>query len=360
VTRDFVALSASFNPITRKIFIAFSQNISFVDLTKLFVVYDNVSVRADDPRLECSYFEPIFGLSATYVISIRNSPEGLTLNSAIQNASAKKIRLDKGSFTNSGASLNTTFTLSASTVAVGVTSANRTQQFFSGINTSFSGTTTISTGLSATTQITEDVTDFNGDLAVNNTVMYGPNDQQDDIYLSINQGPVHFANLYNPISVQYDEVNDLIVISNAHTNSVYCYLDDADLTLKWTISSDIVKYYDNRLGSAYLLGSGNVLLGSAAFGSSDTGKLQVYNLTNGYVETKLTFNNDVVKTLPGPATDYSNFYVLTDDVINNGQNSRLHLVDTSGTIISTWGDNNELFHPKGMRIISNTNILISE
>jgi hypothetical protein len=108
------------------------------------------------------------------------------------------------------------------------------------------------------------------------------------------------------------------------------------------------------------LGSGNVLLGSAAFGSSDTGKLQVYNLTNWYVETKLTFNNDVVKALPGPATDYSNFYVLTDDVINNGQNSRLHLVDTSGTIISTWGDNNELFHPKGMRIISNTNILISE
>ena len=360
VTRDFVALSASFNPTTRKIFIAFSQNISFVDLTKLFIVYDNVSVRADDPRLECSYFEPIFGLSATYVISIRNSVEGLTLNSAIQNASVKKIRLDKGSFTNSGASLNTTFTLSASTVAVGVTNTNRTQQFFSGINTSFSGTTTISTGLSATTQVTADVTDFNGDLAVNNTVMYGPNDQQDDIYLSINQGPVHYANLYNPISVQYDEVNDLIVISNAHTNSVYCYLDDADLTLKWTISSDIVKYYDNRLGSAYLLGSGNVLLGSAAFGSSDTGKLQVYNLTNGYVETKLTFNNDVVKALPGPATDYSNFYVLTDDVINNGQNSRLHLVDTSGTIISTWGDNNELFHPKGMRIISNTNILISE
>ena len=34
-SRDFVALSASFNPDTRKIFIAFSQNISFVDLTKI-------------------------------------------------------------------------------------------------------------------------------------------------------------------------------------------------------------------------------------------------------------------------------------------------------------------------------------
>ena len=34
------------------------------------------------------------------------------------------------------------------------------------------------------------------------------------------------------------------------------------------------------------------------------------------INFKLTFNNDVVKALPGPATDYSNFYVLTDDVIN--------------------------------------------
>ena len=360
IQRDFVALSASFNPTTRKIFIAFSQNISFVDLTKVFIVYDNVTVRADDPRLECSYLDPIFGLSSTYQILIRNSVEGLALNTAIQNAVVKKVRLDKGCFTNAGSSLNTTFTLSASTVAVGVTTANRTQQFFSGINTSYSGTTTVAIGLSSTSQIASDVTDYSGNSVIDSNVMYGPNDQQDDIYLNINQGPIHFVNIYNPVSVQYDETNDLIVIANPHTNSVYCFADDTDLTLKWTVSSDIVKYYDNRLGSAYLLGSGNVLLGSAAFGSSDTGKLQVYNLNNGYVETKLTFNNDVVKALPGPATDYSNFYVLTDDVINNGQNSRLHLVDTSGTIISTWGDNNELFHPKGMRIISNANILISE
>ena len=61
-----------------------------------------------------------------------------------------------------------------------------------------------------------------------------------------------------------------------------------------------------------------------------------------------------------PATDLSNFYVLTDDVINFGANSRLHLVNNSGTILSTWGDNNELFHPKGMRIIANDNILVSE
>jgi hypothetical protein len=109
-----------------------------------------------------------------------------------------------------------------------------------------------------------------------------------------------------------------------------------------------------------LMGNGNVLLGSPAVDTLDTGKLLVYNLSNWFIETKLTFNNDVIKALPGASTDYSTFYVLTDDVINNGENSRLHLINTSGTIISTWGDNNEIFHPKGMRVVSGDNILISE
>ena len=47
-SRDFVALSASFNPSTRKIYIAFSQNVSFVDLTKIYITYNNISVRGDD------------------------------------------------------------------------------------------------------------------------------------------------------------------------------------------------------------------------------------------------------------------------------------------------------------------------
>jgi hypothetical protein len=190
--------------------------------------------------------------------------------------------------------------------------------------------------------------------------MYGPNSQTDDIILDLLQGPIYFTNIYNPVSVQYDETKTFIVIAQPHSKSVLCYKDDTDLTLQWAISSDIVNYFDNKLGSAYLLANGNVLLASPAIGSSDTGKLQIYNVTNGYIETKLTFNNDVVKALPGPASDYSNFYVLTDDVINYGANSRLHLVNNSGTILSTWGDNNELFHPKGMRIIANDNILVSE
>ena len=359
-SRDFVALSASFNPETRKIYIAFSQNVSFVDLTKIYITFNNISVRGDDTRLSGDYLEPIFDSSATYVFTINDTVEGIALNAAISNALTKKVRLDKGCFTNSGFSINTNSALSATIPTSTVSATNRTQQFVAGISTSITGTSTVTTGLPTTTTVVNSVTDYNGDGVVSTTAMYGPNSQTDNIILDLLQGPIYFANIYNPVSVQYDETNSLIVIAQPHFNSVLCYSNDTDLTLKWAITSDIVNYYDNKLGSAYLLPNGNVLLGSPALDANDTGKLQVYNVSNGYIETKLTFNNDVVKALPGPATDYSNFYVLTDDVINFGANSRLHLVNNSGTILSTWGDNNELFHPKGMRIISNDNILISE
>lgn len=359
-SRDFVALSASFNPDTRKIYIAFSQNVSFVNLTKIYISYGNISVRGDDTRLSGDYLEPIFDSSATYVFTINNTVEGIALNTAISNALTRNVRLDKGCFTNAGNSINTNTALSATIPTSTVSTINRTNQFVAGISTSITGKSAVTTGLPLTTAIVNSVTDYNGDGIISTTKMYGPNSQTDNIILDLLKGPIYFANIYNPVSVQYDETNSLVIIAQPHSNSVLSYSNNTDLTLKWSISSDIVRYYDNKLGSAYLLANGNVLLGSPASDTKDTGKLQVYNVSNGYIETKLTFNNDVVKALPGPATDYSNFYVLTDDVINYGANSRLHLVNNSGTILSTWGDNNELFHPKGMRIISNDNILISE
>ncbi len=359
-SRDFVALSATFNSTTRKIFLAFSQNISFVDLTKIYIIFDGTTVRADDVRIDGSYSNPIFSLSATYELKIKDTVEGLALVSAIQNATNRQVRLDKNCFVNSGNSINGTDPLSAVIPESTVSTTNRTEQFYAGISTSVTGTQTITTGLSTTNSTVNDVTDFNSDSAISTTVMYGPNNQSDTVLLDLLVGPIYFENIYNPISVQYHEADSLLVIAQSHSDAVICFSDDDTLTRKWQITSDVAKFYDNKLGSAYLMNSGNVLLGCPAFDTTDTGKLLVYNISNGFIETKLTFNNDVVKALPGPATDYSNFYVLTDDVINNGQNSRLHLINTSGNILSTWGDNNEIFHPKGMKIISNDNILISE
>ncbi len=359
-SRDFVALSATFNPTTRKIFIAFSQNISFVDLTKIFIIYDNVTVRADDTRITGEYLDPILDNSATYVLSISSTVEGRALSTALSNANDVKIRLDKGCFTNSGTSINSADVLSATLPESTTSSTNRTQQFFSGISTSLTGTVTTAIGLSSTSLSVSSITDYNGDGNISLTKMYGPNNQEDDIQLNLLKGPIYFANIYNPVSVQYLEDKEHIIVAQPHSNSVLSYTNNDNLDLNWTITSDIVKFYDNKVGSAYQMNNGKILLGSPAVDSNDTGKVQIYNITNGFIETKLTFNNDVVKVLPGPATDYSNFYVLTDDVVNFGANSRLHLVNTSGTILSTWGDNNELFHPKGLRITGNNTILVSE
>ncbi len=359
-SRDFVALSATFNPTTRKIFIAFSQNISFVDLTKIFIIYDNVTVRADDTRITGEYLDPILDNSATYVLSISSTVEGRALSTALSNANVVKIRLDKGCFTNSGTSINSADVLSATLPESTTSSTNRTQQFFSGISTSLTGTVTTAIGLSSTSLSVSSITDYNGDGNISLTKMYGPNNQEDDIQLNLLKGPIYFANIYNPVSVQYLEDKEHIIVAQPHSNSVLSYTNNDNLDLNWTITSDIVKFYDNKVGSAYQMNNGKILLGSPAVDSNDTGKVQIYNITNGFIETKLTFNNDVVKVLPGPATDYSNFYVLTDDVVNFGANSRLHLVNTSGTILSTWGDNNELFHPKGLRITGNNTILVSE
>jgi len=153
----------------------------------------------------------------------------------LQNSTNKKLRLDKGSFTNSGNSVNSSDTITATIPVTATTTTNRTAQFYAGISTSISGTQSITTGLTATTTTVSDVTDFNGDATISTTTMYGPNSQVDDILLDIIQGPIYFANIYNPVSVQYEEVDDLIVIAQSHSNSVLCFADDNDLTLKWAI-----------------------------------------------------------------------------------------------------------------------------
>jgi hypothetical protein len=48
------------------------------------------------------------------------------------------------------------------------------------------------------------ITDYNGDGSISLTTMYGPNNQEDDIQLNLLKGPIYFANIYTPVSVQYD------------------------------------------------------------------------------------------------------------------------------------------------------------
>ena len=130
-------------------------------------------------------------------------------------------------------------------------------------------------------------------------------------------------------------------------------------TLSWAISSDVVEFVDNKLGSAYEISDGKILLGVPALSSTDTGKLIIYRISNGLKETNISFSDfDVIRALPSENSD--EYYILTDDVKSNGINTRLRLINSTGTEISNWGSNNEIIHPKGLRILSNNEILVSE
>jgi hypothetical protein len=128
-----------------------------------------------------------------------------------------------------------------------------------------------------------------------------------------------------------------------------------------------VEFSDSKLGSAYELDNGNLLIGAPLLSSTDNGKMIIINRrSNNAVVTKLVFPNvDVVRALPSTSSDL--YYVLLDDITNDGLNSKLSLVDTSGQTLGSWPNstsNNEIsnpiLHPKGLRILSNGDILVSE
>ena len=125
------------------------------------------------------------------------------------------------------------------------------------------------------------------------------------------------------------------------------------------IGSDIAEFIDTKLGSVYEISSGKVLIAVPSKSLNDNSNLIVYRTTDNIIETRLSFSNyDVIKALPGPSQDL--YYILTDDVQNSGLNSRLRLINTTGDEVSTWGDNNEIIHPKGLKVLSNNDVLVSE
>jgi hypothetical protein len=357
--RDFVALGAYYNPDIRKIFVAFSQNINSYTSSLIFIEYDGETLRLDDTRIDqtnTGLFSPINGQSATLEITFLDTDEGLRLNTAISNSRNKNIRFDTGSVTNGGFSSNPVGVASTSSTTT-VVNTSSTLSYLVSLNSTYTGTASTLTGLPYIPSTSTVSQDFNADSILPSTALLGPNDQSSIVKLSMIQGPIYFYNIYNPISVHYS--NSKIIIAQASSESVIAFEDTAANTLSWAISSDVVEFVDNKLGSAYEISDGKILLGVPALSSTDTGKLVIYRISNGLKETNLSFSDyDIVRALPSENTD--EYYILTDDVKSNGTNTRLRLINSTGTEISNWGSNNEIIHPKGLRILSNNEILVSE
>lgn len=356
--KDFVALAAYFNPTVRKIWVVFSQNISDVDLTKIYITFDGNTIRLDDPRIDSEntgLFELLDDRSATLQITFLTNEQGIALSSSIASSRNKQIRLDQGCVQNNGFLANSVGIGQTSSATLSSTNASLT--YFNSLTTTFTGTASTVIGIPFTAQSSSLSNDFNLDSLVPSVELLGPNDQKNEVTLNLIQGPIFVRNIYNPISVHYS--NSSIIIANAHTDSVISFADDDVLTLNWVISSDVAEFIDTKLGSVYEISTGKILLAVPSKTSSDNSNLIIYRITDKIIETRLSFNNfDVIKAQPGPSQEL--YYILTDDVLNSGVNSRLRLINSTGDELSTWGDNNEIVHPKGMKVLSNNDILVSE
>lgn len=356
--KDFVALNAYYNPSVRKIWVNFSQNISNIDLTKIYIVFDGNTIRLDDPRIDSAstgLFELLDDRSATLQIVFLSDEQGVALNSSLSNSRSKQIRLDQGSIQNNGFLVNSVGI--GATTSVNFAATNASLTYFNSLTTSLSGTASTVQGIPFTAQNSSLSSDFNVDGTVPSVELLGPNNQKNEITLDLIQGPIFVRNIYNPISVHYS--NSSIIIAQPFVNSVVSYIDDSVLTDKWTITSDIAEFIDTKLGNAYEVSTNKILIAVPSKSETDNSNLLIYRTTDQIIETRLSFSSyDVIKALPGPSQDL--YYILTDDVLNSGENSRLRLINSSGNEISTWGDNNEIVHPKGLRVLSNSDILVSE
>lgn len=356
--KDFVALAAYFNPTVRKIWVVFSQNISDVDLTKIYITFDGNTIRLDDPRIDSEntgLFELLDDRSATLQITFLTNEQGIALSSSIASSRNKQIRLDQGCVQNNGFLANSVGIGQTSSATLSATNASLI--YFNSLTTTFTGTASTVIGIPFTAQSSSLSNDFNLDSLVPSVELLGPNDQKNEVTLNLIQGPIFVRNIYNPISVHYS--NSSIIIANAHTDAVISFADNDILTLNWVISSDVAEFIDTKLGSVYEISTGKILLAVPSKTSNDNSNLIIYRITDKIIETRLSFNNfDVIKAHPGPSQDL--YYILTDDVVNSGVNSRLRLINSTGDELSTWGDNNEIVHPKGMKVLSNNDILVSE
>ena len=366
--RDFVALTATYNPRLGKLWIAFSQNITISDKSKIYLQSDQNSISLGNTDVNCTPFAPIDNKSATIQAAFSSS-----LISQINAwTSPIKVLILDGAVTTAGSSGGGTGGNPGDSGGGtgGDTGGNNTGDGGSSNGTTdcppsglyenlgegaLTGTLACFTGLEDTTS-SVDSGDFDGDGNVTSTLQ-GPGGQISNITLSVYSGEVVYYNLFNPVSIQVFEDTDSWVTATAGTDSIIKF--DSDSIASWTIPSTLISMREGYFGSAYLMDNGNLLVAAPASDVNGAkGTVMVINRTNGNVPlVSLPIDGDPVRALPySNATEY---WVAVNDRSTTGSASRLIRINTSGKITWSWGDG-LLTHPTGFAVLDNDTLLISE
>lgn len=380
IDRDFVALTADYNPRLGKIWIAFSQNITISDKSKIYLQSDQNSLSFSLSDINCVPFAPIDNKSATIQATLSSSLQAivnswtspmkvLILNGAVTSAGSGggsggsggsgggNLGGGSGSGGGSGGSGGTGGSGSGSGGSGSGTSDCPPTGLYENLGTGdLAGKLACFTGLEDNTALSTDSGDFNGDGSIT-SVLQGPGGQISNITLNVFSGEIVYYNLFNPISVQVFEDTNAWLVSTAGADSVIRF--DSSSVASWTIPSTLITMREGYGGSAYLLDNGNVLLAAPASDDDGAkGTLMVVNRATGNVPLfSVPIDGDPVRALP--YTNSLEYWVVINDRSSTGSTSRLVRVNTSGKITWSWGSG-VLTHPSGMSVLENGTLLVSE
>lgn len=361
ISRDFVALSATYNPRLRTLWVAFSQLVSISDRTMMALTSGQNAISLADPALTCVLFSPINGKSATIQVVFSaaqqaqiagwTSPAKLVISSGAVTAQGSQVITPGGSppaYSFSVGALTSTNALPASLQALYKDNygADAVPAWLQGLPIP-----TVSTSSGGGI-----LGDFNGDGQVNSTLQ-GPGGQIGSVILSILSAEVVYDNIYQPISVQVDTLGNWIV-GMVGTDTAVSY--NTNSLKLWAIPSSVALMQDGKGGSVYQMLSGNVLIATPAPYSDSTGTGQLFVInrkTSNVVIVHLPMAGDAVRAIPN--SDETQFYVAVDDVIGGGRASRIIIVNSSGKVV--WNSGYGIVsHPTGLSLLPNGQILVSE
>jgi hypothetical protein len=397
IDRDFVALSATYNPNLGKMWIAFSQYVSTsLDKSKISLTNrrDTIVLSAEDPNVSGASINVttmssvsnksstlIITFTSTYIAQIQNwIDNGDTIELVIEPTAVTCEGSDATTATSSNP--ETTHTLDPYMAGPPAKFIYLGRSAYTGYT--FSSLNTIGvveavgdeeyTGLPETDTTDVDSGDFDGDGEITNSATDTPIDpirkvRDSNITLTVTIGNIVFDNIYNPLYLQLSDTDWIITSVEEHT--VYCF--DDDLVRSWYIPVSSIGLREDVDGNAWQLSNGNIAISvpASATATSETniGGILVLNRNAGTISNptiavvaNIAVNRgDVVRVIP--TTTETEFWVAISDRVNNGINSRISRINYSGEETWRWDgttNNIKIYKPNDLKVLTNNTILVSE
>ena len=226
-------------------------------------------------------------------------------------------------------------------------------------NVSFTGEGKCLSGISQYSENISDSADFNKDGQIITSSLYGPDQTlltaSNTLTINVLVGNIYMTNILEPVHATTNKYG-YCIISNISDDSIVA-LNTLGETV-WSVPSTVCSFVENKLGGAVELSSENLLVALPSSISDNAGRILVLNrIADNTILTSINVNGDAIKAIEDPS--YDSYWVVVDDVKNDGKQSRLIKLNSSGELTYSWGVGT-LTHPTGLKMLGNSTLVVSE